>query len=95
MHISSVSVRFGLILEAYCRGNILYLNPLTKQVESVRRLGMLAEIITVCAAFCELLFIYENGHTGPVISCIFLCFNCVLHFMYLSWSQWYCNFLYF
>jgi len=47
MHVPSVSVRFGLILEAYCRGNMEYLAPLIKQVEAVRCLGKLADIIKV------------------------------------------------
>jgi len=47
MHVSSVSVRFGLILEAYCRGNMEHLSPLTKQVEAIRCLGKLADIVKV------------------------------------------------
>ena len=47
MHIPSVSVRFGLVLEAYCRGNIEHLAPLNKQVEAIRCLGKLADIIKV------------------------------------------------
>ena len=34
MHVCSVSLRFGLILEAYCRGNIHHIRSLTKQVPS-------------------------------------------------------------
>jgi len=47
MHIPSVSQRFGLILEAYCRGNMEHLAPLTKQVEAIHCLGKLADIIKV------------------------------------------------
>lgn len=32
IHVASVSLRFGLILEAYCRGNIQHIKLLTKQV---------------------------------------------------------------
>lgn len=32
IHVPSVSLRFGLILEAYCRGNIHHIKLLTKQV---------------------------------------------------------------
>lgn len=34
MHVSSVSLRFGLILEAYCRGNIYHIKVLSKQVNA-------------------------------------------------------------
>lgn len=34
IHVASVSLRFGLILEAYCRGNIHHIRLLTKQVIS-------------------------------------------------------------
>ncbi|CAB1329738.1 unnamed protein product, partial [Coregonus sp. 'balchen'] len=33
MHVSSVSLRFGLILEAYCRGNIYHIKSLWKQMK--------------------------------------------------------------
>ena len=32
MHIPEASVRFGLMLEAYCRGAIAHVKSLTKQV---------------------------------------------------------------
>ena len=47
MHVPSVSVRFGLILEAYCRGNVEHLAPLVKQKEAILYMGKLAEIIKV------------------------------------------------
>jgi len=47
MHVPSLSVRFGLILEAYCRGNIEHLSPLTKQVDAITYLGKLADIVKV------------------------------------------------
>ncbi|XP_064642151.1 phosphatidylinositol 4,5-bisphosphate 3-kinase catalytic subunit beta isoform-like [Lineus longissimus] len=38
MHVPSVAVRFGLILEAYCRGSTQHLKDLTKQCEALRKL---------------------------------------------------------
>ena len=38
MHVPSVSVRFGLILEAYCHGNPSHMKILTKQVQALERL---------------------------------------------------------
>ena len=38
MHVPSVSVRFGLILEAYCHGNPNHMKILTKQVQALERL---------------------------------------------------------
>lgn len=32
VHIPAVSVQFGLILEAYCRGNVAHMKVLAKQV---------------------------------------------------------------
>ena len=32
MHVPEVSVRFGLLLEAYCRGCVAHMNSLSKQV---------------------------------------------------------------
>ena len=45
MHVPSVSVRFGLILEAYLRGNIKYLDGLLKQVNHLGRLAAVAKTI--------------------------------------------------
>ena len=47
MHVSSVSVRFGLILEAYCRGNINHLKGLVKEVEAHSKLKQLSETVKV------------------------------------------------
>uniref|UniRef100_A0AAR2JDK6 Phosphatidylinositol-4,5-bisphosphate 3-kinase n=1 Tax=Pygocentrus nattereri TaxID=42514 RepID=A0AAR2JDK6_PYGNA len=38
MHVSSVSLRFGLILEAYCRGSIYHIKSLMKQVGRAEKL---------------------------------------------------------
>ena len=38
MHVPSVSVRFGLILEAYCHGNPAHMKILTRQVQALERL---------------------------------------------------------
>ncbi|CAL8280638.1 unnamed protein product [Boreogadus saida] len=45
MHVSSVSLRFGLILEAYCRGNIHHIRSLTKQNEALGKLKALSDIV--------------------------------------------------
>lgn len=39
MHVGSVSVRFGLILEAYCRGSQEHMKALFKQMECLDKLG--------------------------------------------------------
>ncbi|KAA0702252.1 Phosphatidylinositol 4,5-bisphosphate 3-kinase catalytic subunit beta isoform [Triplophysa tibetana] len=45
MHISSVSVHFALILEAYCRGTIPHIEVLKKQVEALSKLKTVNELI--------------------------------------------------
>ncbi|XP_057206445.1 phosphatidylinositol 4,5-bisphosphate 3-kinase catalytic subunit beta isoform isoform X1 [Triplophysa rosa] len=45
MHISSVSVHFALILEAYCRGTIPHIEVLKKQVEALSKLKAVNELI--------------------------------------------------
>ena len=45
MYVSSVSVRFGLILEAYCYGNKNLLKGLSKQVEGLQKLQLLNESV--------------------------------------------------
>ncbi|CAG5109135.1 5-bisphosphate 3-kinase catalytic subunit beta isoform (Mus musculus) [Cotesia congregata] len=45
MHVASVSVRFGLILEAYCRGAQQHMKHLKKQVELLNKLKNLSEQI--------------------------------------------------
>ncbi|XP_061832963.1 phosphatidylinositol 4,5-bisphosphate 3-kinase catalytic subunit delta isoform isoform X2 [Nerophis lumbriciformis] len=45
IHVASVSLRFGLILEAYCRGNIHHIKLLTKQNEAQGKMKVLSEII--------------------------------------------------
>ena len=41
----SVSVRFGLILEAYCRGSQEHMKVLVKQVESLVKLKETSEMV--------------------------------------------------
>uniref|UniRef100_A0A4W4HHG0 Phosphatidylinositol-4,5-bisphosphate 3-kinase n=1 Tax=Electrophorus electricus TaxID=8005 RepID=A0A4W4HHG0_ELEEL len=41
MHVASVSLRFGLILEAYCRGSIYHIKSLMKQVSTAREVILL------------------------------------------------------
>ncbi|XP_043925972.1 phosphatidylinositol 4,5-bisphosphate 3-kinase catalytic subunit beta isoform isoform X2 [Protopterus annectens] len=45
MHISSVATQFGLILEAYCRGNVAHMKVLHKQVEALNKLKTLNSLI--------------------------------------------------
>ncbi|XP_076360353.1 phosphatidylinositol 4,5-bisphosphate 3-kinase catalytic subunit beta isoform-like isoform X1 [Tachypleus tridentatus] len=45
MYVPSVSVRFGLLLEAYCRGAVEHINSLIKQVEAVNKLKSVNECI--------------------------------------------------
>ena len=45
MHVEpSVAVRFGLILEAYCRGTISHMRPLVKQVTALEALYRLNDL---------------------------------------------------
>ncbi|ELU18517.1 hypothetical protein CAPTEDRAFT_18019 [Capitella teleta] len=45
MHVPSVSVRFGLILEAYCRGSQNHLRSLSRQVEALSRMASINQNI--------------------------------------------------
>uniref|UniRef100_A0A7N8XH69 phosphatidylinositol-4,5-bisphosphate 3-kinase n=1 Tax=Mastacembelus armatus TaxID=205130 RepID=A0A7N8XH69_9TELE len=45
IHVASVSLRFGLILEAYCRGNIHHIKLLTKQNEALGKMKILSDIV--------------------------------------------------
>ena len=43
MYLSSIRLRFGLILEAYCRACGSYLKSLTRQVEALDKLSTLTD----------------------------------------------------
>ncbi|KAL2103533.1 hypothetical protein ACEWY4_000401 [Coilia grayii] len=45
MHVSSVSLRFGLILEAYCRGSIFHMKSLVKQNEALNKMKALNDFV--------------------------------------------------
>nr|XP_006130827.1 phosphatidylinositol 4,5-bisphosphate 3-kinase catalytic subunit beta isoform isoform X3 [Pelodiscus sinensis] len=45
VHIPAVSVQFGVILEAYCRGSIAHMKVLSKQVEALNKLKTLNSLI--------------------------------------------------
>lgn len=45
MQVPSVSVRFGLILEAYCRGSLLHIDELSRQLACVERMKNSSEIV--------------------------------------------------
>lgn len=45
MQVPSVSVRFGLILEAYCRGSQEHISSLQKQLKLIDKLKQCSEIV--------------------------------------------------
>ncbi|XP_044067521.1 phosphatidylinositol 4,5-bisphosphate 3-kinase catalytic subunit delta isoform isoform X3 [Siniperca chuatsi] len=45
IHVASVSLRFGLILEAYCRGNIHHIKFLAKQNEALGKMKALSDFV--------------------------------------------------
>uniref|UniRef100_A0A8C5NGS4 phosphatidylinositol-4,5-bisphosphate 3-kinase n=1 Tax=Gouania willdenowi TaxID=441366 RepID=A0A8C5NGS4_GOUWI len=45
IHVASVSLRFGLILEAYCRGNIHHMKVLTKQNQALVKMKALNDFV--------------------------------------------------
>jgi len=45
MHVTTVRLRFGLILEAYCRSCGLYLHSLCRQVEAIEKLIKLSDML--------------------------------------------------
>lgn len=49
MHVASVSVRFGLILEAYCRGSQEHMRTLERQLQLLEKLKTTSE--QVCPVY--------------------------------------------
>uniref|UniRef100_A0A8B9MFF8 Phosphatidylinositol 4,5-bisphosphate 3-kinase catalytic subunit beta isoform n=1 Tax=Accipiter nisus TaxID=211598 RepID=A0A8B9MFF8_9AVES len=49
VHIPAVSVQFGLILEAYCRGSVAHMKVLAKQVEALNKMKTLNNLIKLNA----------------------------------------------
>lgn len=47
MHVPSVSLRFGLIMEAYCRGSTHHMKVLMKQGEALSKLKALNDVVKV------------------------------------------------
>ncbi|XP_018606869.1 phosphatidylinositol 4,5-bisphosphate 3-kinase catalytic subunit delta isoform isoform X2 [Scleropages formosus] len=45
MHVPSVNLRFGLILEAYCRGSIYHMKTLMKQNEALNKMKSLNDFV--------------------------------------------------
>ncbi|KAM4571776.1 phosphatidylinositol 4,5-bisphosphate 3-kinase catalytic subunit delta isoform 2-T2 [Fundulus diaphanus] len=45
IHVASVSLRFGLILEAYCRGNVHHIKLLSRQNEALGKMKALSDIV--------------------------------------------------
>ncbi|XP_078522239.1 phosphatidylinositol 4,5-bisphosphate 3-kinase catalytic subunit beta isoform isoform X2 [Lissotriton helveticus] len=50
IHVPATSVQFGLILEAYCRGNIEHMKVLSKQVEALNKMKTLNDLIKLNVA---------------------------------------------
>ncbi|XP_034988699.1 phosphatidylinositol 4,5-bisphosphate 3-kinase catalytic subunit beta isoform [Zootoca vivipara] len=49
VHIPAISVQFGVILEAYCRGSIAHMKVLSRQVEALNKMKTLNSIIKLNA----------------------------------------------
>uniref|UniRef100_A0A671F0L9 Phosphatidylinositol 4,5-bisphosphate 3-kinase catalytic subunit beta isoform n=1 Tax=Rhinolophus ferrumequinum TaxID=59479 RepID=A0A671F0L9_RHIFE len=49
VHIPAISVQFGVILEAYCRGSVGHMKVLSKQVEALNKLKTLNSLIKLNA----------------------------------------------
>ncbi|KAM6442972.1 phosphatidylinositol 4,5-bisphosphate 3-kinase catalytic subunit beta isoform 1-T2 [Liasis olivaceus] len=49
VHIPAVSVQFGVILEAYCRGSITHMKVLSRQVEALNKMKTLNSLIKLNA----------------------------------------------
>ncbi|XP_058043660.1 phosphatidylinositol 4,5-bisphosphate 3-kinase catalytic subunit beta isoform [Ahaetulla prasina] len=49
MHIPAVSLQFGVILEAYCRGSVTHMKVLSKQVEALNKMKTLNSLIKLNA----------------------------------------------
>ena len=45
MHVQSVSVRFGLILEAYCRGTLEHMSQLSRQLDCLEKLKKSSQLV--------------------------------------------------
>jgi len=45
MHVTTVRLRFGLILEAYCRSCGYYLHSICRQVEAIEKLIKLSDML--------------------------------------------------
>ena len=58
MHVSAVSVRFGLMLEAYCRGAPDHMKLLIRQMESLSKLKVIFFFIFL-KNFAYLLYFFQ------------------------------------
>lgn len=47
MHVPSVSIRFGLILEAYCRGSVEHMKILLRQLDALNKFKGILMVISV------------------------------------------------
>ncbi|XP_068136641.1 phosphatidylinositol 4,5-bisphosphate 3-kinase catalytic subunit beta isoform isoform X2 [Hyperolius riggenbachi] len=62
VHIPTVSVQFGLLLEAYCRGSVAHMKVLSKQVEALNKLRTLNGLIKLNAVKLSKAKNKENMH---------------------------------
>ena len=74
MQVGSVSVRFGLILEAYCRGSQDHMRALSKQMDCLDKLGIAYEQVKQRkdrkAALQGFQDFIKEAHCQEAINCI-------------------------
>ncbi|MEE6500700.1 hypothetical protein FKM82_003893 [Ascaphus truei] len=63
VHIPAVSVQFGLLLEAYCRGSVAHMKVLSRQVEALNKLRTLNGLIKLNAVKLNRVKGMEAMHT--------------------------------
>lgn len=67
MHNKTVSQRFGLLLEAYCRACGMYLKHLSRQVEAMEKLINLTDILK------------QEKKDETQKASIYICYNLTFH----------------
>ena len=74
MHQTSIRFRFGLMLEAYCRGCGAYLKSLNRQVEALEKLTKLTDLLKS----------EREVEWKPPFFQIQFCYHCIWYFVILS-----------
>ena len=83
MHVPAVAVRFGLMLEAYCRGAPDHMILLSRQMEALNKLKVIVMNITRHSLFkTNDIYIYIEFR----ISCV--CFHIILFFIFRKRVKW-------